>query len=130
MPSGWTPLELLSHVLHMEQRWFVWGFLGEQVDEPWGDWTVDEPWDEDDGPALAGRSPTTSPPRSWRSGWSVGERTDADAGRARPRRGAAVAAAGASPTIPPTWSGSASTCWQEYARHAGHLDIVVELAGG
>lgn len=26
LPSGWTPLELLSHVLHMEQRWFVWGF--------------------------------------------------------------------------------------------------------
>src|SRR3712207_7161739 len=21
----------------MERRWFVWGFLGEQVDEPWGD---------------------------------------------------------------------------------------------
>src|SRR5215218_350447 len=45
IPSGWTPIELLSHVLHMEQRWFVWGFLGEQVAEPWGDWTVDEPWD-------------------------------------------------------------------------------------
>ena len=31
VPSGWTALELLSHVLHMERRWFVWGFLGEQV---------------------------------------------------------------------------------------------------
>ena len=31
VPSGWTPLELLSHVLHMERRWFVWGFLGEDV---------------------------------------------------------------------------------------------------
>ena len=30
VPSGWTPIELLSHVLHMEQRWFVWGFLGER----------------------------------------------------------------------------------------------------
>ena len=54
LPSGWTPIELLSHVLHMEQRWFVWGFLGEPVDEPWGDWTVEEPWDQDDG-ALGGR---------------------------------------------------------------------------
>ena len=25
VPSGWTPIELLSHVLHMEQRWFVRG---------------------------------------------------------------------------------------------------------
>jgi hypothetical protein len=40
VPSGWTPVELLSHVLHMEQRWFVWGFLGEQVAEPWGDWDI------------------------------------------------------------------------------------------
>ena len=60
MPSGWTPIELLSHVLHMEQRWFVWGFLGEEV-EPWGDWTRDDPWDV---PAPVdrsrdGRYPTT-----------------------------------------------------------------------
>ena len=40
VPSGWTPLELLHHVLHMEQRWFVWGFLAEPVAEPWGDWTT------------------------------------------------------------------------------------------
>ena len=32
LPSGWTPLELLNHLAFMEQRWFVWGFLGEQVD--------------------------------------------------------------------------------------------------
>ena len=31
LPSGWSPIQLLSHVLHMEQRWFVWGFLGDSV---------------------------------------------------------------------------------------------------
>ena len=51
LASGWTPIELLSHVLHMERRWFVWGFLGEQVADPWGDWSRDEPWDgPEDGP--------------------------------------------------------------------------------
>jgi hypothetical protein len=35
VPSGWTPIELLSHLLHMEQRWFVWGFLNEDVDHVW-----------------------------------------------------------------------------------------------
>jgi hypothetical protein len=47
--SGWTPIELLSHLVHMEQRWFVWGFLGEDVADPWGDWDVDEPWENDGG---------------------------------------------------------------------------------
>src|ERR687893_564165 len=43
MPSGWTPLELLMHVVHMERRWFVWGFQGEQVDEPWRDHADGDP---------------------------------------------------------------------------------------
>ena len=25
LPSGWTPLELLKHLLHMEARWLRWG---------------------------------------------------------------------------------------------------------
>ena len=53
VPSGWTPLELLNHVLHMEQRWFVWGFLAEPVAEPWGDWSTPEPWTSDDSDSTA-----------------------------------------------------------------------------
>ena len=37
LPSGRTPLEMLTHLAHRERRWIVWGFLGEQVDAPWGD---------------------------------------------------------------------------------------------
>jgi hypothetical protein len=37
LPSGWSPLELLKHLVFMERRWLRWGFAGEQVDEPWGD---------------------------------------------------------------------------------------------
>lgn len=49
VPSGWSPAELVCHLGHMEQRWLVWGFLGEQVEKPWGDqdgtgrWTTDRP---------------------------------------------------------------------------------------
>jgi hypothetical protein len=25
LPSGWTPLQLVKHLTHMEQRWFRWG---------------------------------------------------------------------------------------------------------
>ena len=37
LPSGWTPIELLKHLVFMERRWFQWGFAAEQVDVPWGD---------------------------------------------------------------------------------------------
>ncbi|MEU6239230.1 DUF664 domain-containing protein, partial [Kitasatospora sp. NPDC047058] len=29
LPSGWTLLELLKHLGHMEQRWLRWGFRAE-----------------------------------------------------------------------------------------------------
>jgi hypothetical protein len=37
LPSGWTPLELVNHLVHMEARWIRWGFAAEQLPEPWGD---------------------------------------------------------------------------------------------
>jgi hypothetical protein len=36
LPSGWSPLELLIHLVYMEQRWFRWGFLAEPVADPGG----------------------------------------------------------------------------------------------
>src|SRR4051812_10557671 len=37
VPSGWTPAGLLTHLAFMERRWLQWGFMGEQVRDPWGD---------------------------------------------------------------------------------------------
>jgi hypothetical protein len=31
LPSGWTPLEVLKHLVYMEQRWLRWGFYAEQL---------------------------------------------------------------------------------------------------
>ena len=131
IPSGWTPIELLSHVLHMEQRWFVWGFLGEQVAELWGDWTRDEPWDPDavgDRAAMAGtrRRHGRVPGRRGCASWASGRR--------------AILAEHDLDEVPPhspRWDhtdGIPPLRWicfhvlEEYARHAGHLDIAVELA--
>ena len=128
-PSGWTPVELLCHLLHMERRWFVWGFLGEQVERPWGDWTVDEPWDHDEGdPAVR---------------WQVPDDVSAEAlvGRleevgARTRTvlrdfpmEALASPGGRFADDRPTLRWICQHVVHEYARHAGHLDIVVELAG-
>lgn len=125
VPSAWTPLELLSHVLHMEQRWFVWGYLGEQVDEPWGDWDADDPttvstarWavaDDETAESLAARLDV------------VAERTR---GILRDVPLDAIAAPGGRfDDDPPTLEWICFHVLAEYARHAGHLDIVAELAG-
>ncbi len=37
LPSGWSPLELLVHLRHVERRWLEWGFLGVDVGDPWAD---------------------------------------------------------------------------------------------
>ena len=125
LSSGWTPIELLSHLVHMEQRWFVWGFLGEEVEDPWGDWDVDEPWENDGGRwQVAGDVSASSLVKRLQA---VGERT----------RGVlaetpldAVAPTGSRfPEDPPDLEWICLHVLQEYARHAGHLDIVAELAG-
>jgi len=123
LPSGWTPIELLSHLLHMEQRWFVWGFLGEQVAEPWGDWNVADP---------AGAPEAR---------WLVPDGTTVDDLAARLRRiGARTrsilettpfdtpgAVGGRFGENPPTLEWICFHVLAEYARHAGQFDVVAEL---
>lgn len=121
LTSGWTPLELLSHVLHMEQRWFVWGFLAEPVDEPYGDWTPHHTHWQVPAEVTAER---------------LVARLEQVADRTRTvirRHGMATPAApgGRFETAPtPTLEWICLHVVAEYARHAGHLDIVSELANG
>ncbi len=131
--SGWTPIELLSHVLHMEQRWFVWGFLGEQVEQPWGDWNQPEPWTADD-----------SDETKVDARWIVADDVTADDLAARLRavgeRTTAIlrehpldelaAAGGRFGQDRPTLEWICFHVLVEYSRHAGHLDIAAELARG
>lgn len=122
LPSGWTPLELLTHLVHMERRWFVWGFLGEDVDQPWGDHVDGDPH---------GR-------------WAASDRVGLDelltALHAGGRRTTEILAAsdlseraavgGRFQDDPPTLAWICFHVLQEYARHAGHLDVARELADG
>lgn len=118
LPSGWTPLELLNHLAFMEQRWLVWGFLGEQVAAPWGD-------DRDGRWHVAESTSTQEVVDLLRS---VGERTRAVLASTPLERTAATG--GRFDEDPPTLAWICFHVLQEYARHVGHLDIVVELAGG
>ena len=119
LPSGWSPLELVKHLTFVEMRWLEWGFEGAPVADPWGDhdgerWTLrpDESTDRllSD---LRERGRTTA---------AIAGRHDLDEVGAPGER----------------WDGadpaSLERCLlhlvQEYARHAGHLDIVRELLDG
>ena len=118
VPSEWTPLQMLTHLVHMEQRWFVWGFLGRAVDAPFGD--------EKDGT------------------WHVGADVDAESLLTRLDAGARLTEdvlsshrmdelatlGGRFTEERPTLIWICFHVLQEYARHLGHLDVAVELAGG
>lgn len=122
VPSGWTPVELLSHVLHMEQRWLVWGFLGEPVEAPWGDWDVPDPR------IQAGRwrvPPQVTAEELADRLHALGLRTTAIL-REHPL-GALAAVGGHFAVDPPSLEWICFHVLAEYARHAGHLDIAVEL---
>lgn len=119
VPSGWTPAGLVEHLVHMERRWIVWGFLGEDVSEPHGDRDAADRW------------VTTRP--------LADIVDDLDAGGLRTREVAAgfgptdVAASGgkfAEGDERPTLLSILFHVMQEYARHTGHLDIARELIDG
>jgi uncharacterized damage-inducible protein DinB len=121
VPSGWSPLELLRHLVYMERRWLRWRFLGEEVDEPMGDDGPDGRWAVRDDDTLDSLLAALA------------------AGAARTRdivtaadlsdlaRGGAEALGG---SRAPTLEWILFHVLQEYARHAGHLDIVRELVDG
>jgi uncharacterized damage-inducible protein DinB len=119
LPSGWSPLQLLKHVIHVERRWLEWGFEGRDVEQPWGDdrggrWYVAP--EETLGGLLALMDLQAAVSRA------VVEAHDlSDVGEPGER-----------------WDGEDPASLervmlhliQEYARHAGHLDVVRELIDG
>jgi len=123
LPSAWSPLELLSHCAHVEQRWIVWGFLGEEVEQPWGDWARDE------GEERWQVADDVSPEQLAAWWQELGRRTTELLGtRPLDERGQPGERWDGDP--PPDLAWICFHLLDEYARHAGHLDIAVELAAG
>ena len=120
LPSGWSPLRLLKHLVFVERRWMQWGFEAEQVPDPWGDHDPDsEGWlvmSEDTVGDLTARLA------------AIAARTEAVAGQAELTERARLG--GRFSSDPPTLGWILAHLLQEYARHVGHLDVVGELIDG
>jgi hypothetical protein len=121
LPSGWTPIELVKHLVFMERRWLRWGFRAEPVETPWGDHGSDGRWEVGPDESLDDLLGMLH------EGGRHTRRivTDSD-----------LAMSGAEGGRFAVGQPAPSLAWilfhvlQEYARHAGHLDIVRELADG
>jgi hypothetical protein len=121
LPTGWTPLELLKHLAGVERRWFRWGFAAEQLESPWIEESPDGRW-------QVGAGETVDEVRALFLDECARSRRIAAAARLEDvsRTGGRF-----SPSDPhPTLAWIMFHVLQEYARHAGHLDVVRELADG
>ena len=119
LPSGWAPLELLQHLVFVERRCLVWGFLGQPMADPWGD-RQDDRWHVDSDVGLSNLSEALHQQAAVTR--EIVQSHDLDAIGQPGDRWAGQP--------PATLERVLLHLVQEYARHVGHLDIVRELADG
>lgn len=117
LASGWTPAELLNHLRHVERRWLEWGFEGQQLEDPWAD-REDGRWHTT---ADLARLREDLHAQAARTRQIVESHELTDVGQPSDRWDGAE---------PPPLRRVLLHLLQEYARHAGHLDIVRELRDG
>jgi Protein of unknown function (DUF664) len=120
VPSGWTPAGLVHHLVNVERRWLVWGFLGEPVDDPWRDAAEGGGWITLEAPVAGLCSLLDEAGDRTRAIVEAHELTEVArlGGRFRDLESA------------PELQWILLHLLQEYARHTGHLDIARELLDG
>jgi Protein of unknown function (DUF664) len=119
VPSGWTPAGMLTHLTFMERRWFQWGFMGERLSDPWGD-------SDGDGWITADGDLTILLDRLHEAGTRTRQIVEAHELTQHATAGGRFE----SPAEAPQLHWILLHVLQEYARHAGHLDITRELVDG
>jgi len=120
VPSGWTPSGLVHHLVNVERRWLVWGFLGEGLADPWRDTEESGGWVTLEVPVEELREMLDEAAVRTRTIVEAHELTEQACltGRFRDQESA------------PQLQWILLHLLQEYARHTGHLDIARELIDG
>jgi hypothetical protein len=118
VPSGWTPLGMLTHLIFMERRWLVYGFMAEPVREPQGDRGPDHRFQVPHGWGYLELSALYA---------SQAGRTRAIVEAADMSDRGATGGWFATPEEAPTLGWILLHVLGEYVQHAGHLDIAAEL---
>ncbi len=119
LPSGWTPIELAKHLVHMERRWIVWGYEGQAIVDPWADRRNDRWFVAPNEQLVELLAQLDACSRHTRQ--LVMSRSLEDIGAESARWQGEP---------PPPLQRVLLHLIQEYARHIGHLDIVRELLDG
>lgn len=120
VPSGWTPAGLVHHLVNVERRWLRWGFLAEPVPDPWRDATEEGGWVTPASSSSDLRRLLDASGADARSIVEAHELTET----------AAVGGRFSDEDAAPQLQWILLHLIQEYARHAGHLDIARELIDG
>jgi uncharacterized damage-inducible protein DinB len=120
VPSGWTPAGLANHLANVERRWLRWGFLAEPVPDPWRDHTEDDGW-VTPGASSAELRVMLEEAGEWSRAIVEAHPLTATA---------AVGGRFTDEASAPQLQWILLHLIQEYARHAGHLDIARELVDG
>ncbi len=120
VPSGWTPAGLVNHLVNVERRWLRWGFLAEPVPDPWRDAADDDGW----------VTPTATPTELRALLEASGARSRAVVEAYDLTETAAVGGRFTDEASAPQLQWILLHLIQEFARHAGHLDIARELVDG
>ncbi|GAB3057092.1 DinB family protein [Intrasporangium mesophilum] len=119
VPSGWTPAGLVNHLVNVERRWVRWGFMAEPISDPWAD-QLETGWVSPDLSAEELAALLEDAGRRTRAIVEAHELTDLA------RLGGRFTDASTAPQL--QWI--LLHLIQEYARHAGHLDVARELIDG
>jgi uncharacterized damage-inducible protein DinB len=119
--STWTPRQLIKHLVYMERRWLRWGFMAEQIPDPAGDCDAGDHWQT--GPADSREALVAALAEG-------GSRTRSIAEYAELTDRGAVGGRFTGEGPPPTLLWILLHVLQEYARHAGHLDVAREELDG
>ena len=120
VPSGWTPAGLVNHLVNVERRWLRWGFLAEPVPDPWRDASEDDGW----------VTPTATPAELRALLDASGARTRVIVEAHELTETAGVGGRFTDEESAPQLQWILLHLIQEFARHAGHLDIARELIDG